>query len=108
MGAMHEKNPQAAQMAHESMVRNLAAQITAIWPQESAIVRRDALPPGARVLDVGCGTGEWARKLLSERGDIKLTGVDVEPAHVERAEADSAAFRERADFRVGDAFALDF
>jgi len=39
------------------MVRNLAAQAEAIWPQEEAIFARH--PPGdGAVLDVGCGTGE--------------------------------------------------
>jgi SAM-dependent methyltransferase len=105
---MHEKNPQAAQMADESMVRNLAAQITAIWPQEREVLLRQPLPHGAAVLDVGSGTGEWARKLLSERHDIHLTGVDVEPAHVQRAQADFELFAARAEFRVGDGFALPF
>src|SRR5947207_2176679 len=35
---MHPSSPQAPQMADESMVRNLAAQAEAIWPQEQAIV----------------------------------------------------------------------
>jgi hypothetical protein len=33
-------NPQAKQMADESMVRNLAAQAHAIWPQEVEFIRR--------------------------------------------------------------------
>jgi SAM-dependent methyltransferase len=105
---MKERNPQAAQMVDESMVRNLAAQIVAIWPQERAIVERHALPQGGRVLDVGCGTGEWARKLLAERQDLSLVGIDVEAGHVEHARRDSAAFGKRAEFQLGDAFHLEF
>ena len=104
---MHDRNPQAEQMADESMVRTLAAQVVAIWPQEREIVARHALPTGARVLDVGCGTGEWAHKLLRERPDLELVGVDVEAAHVERARAVASELGMRAEFRVGDAFALD-
>ena len=33
-------NPQAAQMADESMVRTLAAQARAIWPQEAPLLLR--------------------------------------------------------------------
>lgn len=50
----NERNPQAEQMADESMVRGLAAQAEAIWPQESAFFDRYTLPDGARVLDLGC------------------------------------------------------
>ena len=34
LAAMNESSPQWKEMADESMVRNLAAQIEAIWPQE--------------------------------------------------------------------------
>ena len=37
MPRIDELNPQAEQMADESMVRNLAAQAEAIWPQERPI-----------------------------------------------------------------------
>jgi hypothetical protein len=50
-------NPQAREMADESMVRNLAAQAEAIWPQEKPLFDRYRLPTEANVLDAGCGTG---------------------------------------------------
>ena len=56
-------NPQAKQMAHESMVRNLAAQAEAIWPQESVLLTRYPLPASLRILDAGCGTGEASVRL---------------------------------------------
>jgi hypothetical protein len=37
MTATSERNPQAAQMADESMIRTLANQAEAIWPQESRL-----------------------------------------------------------------------
>jgi SAM-dependent methyltransferase len=101
-----DRNPQAQQMADESMVRNLRAQIEAIWPQERAIVERHALPEGARVLDVGCGTGEFAAKLLAIRPDLTLHGIDVDPAHLDKARHNLAFAGGRADFAVGDAFHL--
>ena len=66
----HNSNPQAEQMADESMVRGLAAQAKAIWPQERAFFERYDLPATAEILDLGCGTGE-----ISERPDILATDV---------------------------------
>ena len=60
---MTDLNPQAKQMADESMVRNLAAQAQAIWPQEAPLFRRYTLPASPRILDAGCGTGEGASRL---------------------------------------------
>ena len=60
---MTDLNPQAKQMADESMVRNLDAQARAIWPQEAPLLRRYALPAEPRILDAGCGTGEGASRL---------------------------------------------
>ena len=56
-------NPQANEMADESMVRNLAAQAEAIWPQEKPLFDRYRLPIEANVLDAGCGTGEISLRL---------------------------------------------
>ncbi|EQD60814.1 Methyltransferase type 11, partial [mine drainage metagenome] len=53
-------NPQKDQMIHESMDRCLAAQAEAIWPQESQLIARYGLHAGARILDAGCGTGQFA------------------------------------------------
>src|SRR4051812_35072400 len=57
-GVTDHLNPQAREMADESMVRNLAAQADAIWPQEEPLFDRYQLPAEASVLDAGCGTGE--------------------------------------------------
>src|SRR5215216_3763947 len=43
-------NPQAKEMADESMVRNLAAQADAIWPQEQPLFLRYALPAEPNIL----------------------------------------------------------
>src|SRR5882672_3071925 len=61
--AVTDLNPQAKQMADESMVRTLEAQARAIWPQESELIRRYRLPDDIRILDAGCGTGEGSSRL---------------------------------------------
>ncbi len=56
------------------------------------------LPPGSRVLDVGCGPGTNARLFAQ----CDYLGIDLDPGYVERA---VARFGRR--FRVGDASRLD-
>jgi ubiquinone/menaquinone biosynthesis C-methylase UbiE len=58
-------NPQAREMADESMVRTLAAKAEAIWPQERPPFERYRLPDDATVLDAGCGTGEITYRVAS-------------------------------------------
>ncbi|MFF4445751.1 class I SAM-dependent methyltransferase [Streptomyces sp. NPDC001502] len=63
---------------------------------------RSWLPAGpADVLDVGCGTGSLSL-LLAEAGH-RVTGVDLAPRMVERAEAKLAAAGLAVRFLVGDA-----
>lgn len=57
----------------------------------------------ADVLDVGCGTGSLSL-LLAEAGH-RVTGVDLAPHMVERAEAKLAAAGRAGRFLVGDAAA---
>ena len=37
-------------------------------------------PAGGRVLDLGCGSGQWLRELLERRADLTAVGVDLHPA----------------------------
>ena len=82
---MTDLNPQAKQMADESMVRNLDAQARAIWPQEIALIRRYPLPPEPRILDVGCGTGEISSRLAELFPRASVLGVDVLDKHLDLA-----------------------
>jgi ubiquinone/menaquinone biosynthesis C-methylase UbiE len=99
-------NPQAEQMADESMVRNLSAQADAIWPQEVALVERYGLPAGARVLDAGCGTGEITRRLAERFDGAQVLGVDVLAPHLELARRDAAHLGERVRFEERSVYAL--
>src|SRR5512134_3536954 len=103
-----DRNPQAKQMADESMIRNLAAQAEAIWPQEEPIVRRHRVPDAPAILDVGCGTGEIAARLAEVFPRATITGVDLIEPHLELARRRCAAFTDRVRFAVGDAYDLGF
>jgi len=95
-------------MADESMVRNLAAQAEAIWPQEEPIFARHPPPADARILDVGCGTGEIVARLAARFPQATLVGVDLEESHLQRAREKCAALGARVRFQRDDALALSF
>lgn len=103
-----DNNPQHAQMADESMVRNLAHQAIAIWPQEVAIFRGYGLEGGLRILDVGSGTGEITARLAELYPEASLIGVDLIEDHLGIARQRAAVFGGRVRFQTADAFALPF
>ena len=102
------RNPQAQQMADESMVRNLAAQAEAIWPQESAFLSDYALPGAMDALDIGCGTGEFSWRLARRYQRARIVGIDLEQGHLELARRRCAEFGERVRFQTADAYELPF
>jgi SAM-dependent methyltransferase len=67
-------------------------------------------PAGARVLEVGCGPGHLSIRLA--RHGLEVTGLDLDPAMIARARAntDRAGNRggRRPSFLVGDVAALAF
>ncbi len=78
-------------------------------PLDDTSVRRlldHALPDGAgRLLDLGCGGGEWLVRALTARPDLRAEGVDVsEDALVRaRAAAERAGVAGRLDLHHADA-----
>lgn len=58
------------------------------------------IPPGARVLDVGCGPGDLHPYL----GDVDYVGIDISPSYI--ASAETRFGGPKAEFRVGDATAI--
>jgi len=99
-------NPQARQTADESMVRNLAAQATAIWPQEAPLFARYALPPSPRILDAGCGTGEVASRLAELFPQSRVLGVDIVDSHLELARSSYMRVGSRLAFEHQSVFEL--
>jgi ubiquinone/menaquinone biosynthesis C-methylase UbiE len=104
--AMTDLNPQAKQMADESMVRGLEAQARAIWPQEVPLLRRYALPAEACILDAGCGTGEGSSRLAELFPSAKVLGIDIIDQHLELARSRYANFAPRLVFEHQSGFDL--
>jgi len=68
-----------------------------------ALLRERGLPPGAAILDAGCGTGSFA--LMLAREGYRVTGVDLSPGMIERARMKDVAVD--VDWRVGEITALE-
>jgi ubiquinone/menaquinone biosynthesis C-methylase UbiE len=99
-------NPQAKQMADESMVRNLDAQARAIWPQEIPLLRRYKLPEEARILDAGCGTGEGSSRLAELFPRAQILGVDIVDKSLDLARSRYASLAPRLTFEHQSVFEL--
>jgi ubiquinone/menaquinone biosynthesis C-methylase UbiE len=105
---MENLNPQFEQMADESMVRNLAAQAIAIWPQERELFLREPLGTGARILDAGCGTGEISSRLAELFPGAFVEAIDIIDSHLDFARRHYVRLADRVRFSHGDVFRLDF
>jgi SAM-dependent methyltransferase len=70
------------------------------WATITHAMQRLRIAPGARVLDVGCGSG-WTSLFLAESG-FRVTGVDLVPANVELAGTRAARWGLDVDFHVAD------
>ena len=101
---MTNRNPQELQMADQSMIRTLSAQMRCIWPQERLLFTRYGTPK--TILDVGCGTGECTVRLAQEYPDAKILGIELNPDHVKRAKEKCRDFGSRVEITQGDAFSL--
>jgi ubiquinone/menaquinone biosynthesis C-methylase UbiE len=106
---LNDLNPQAEQMAAESMVRTLEAQTLAIWPQEQLLFKRYALPAlqaAPAILDAGCGTGEGTSRLAELFPRAQVKGIDIIDAHLARARERFAPVGSRLTFEHGDIYAI--
>lgn len=85
-------------MADESMIRNLAAQACAIWPQEAPLLLRYSLPAVPRILDAGCGTGEAASRMAELFPRASILGIDIIDASLNLARQRYANLAPRVQF----------
>jgi SAM-dependent methyltransferase len=73
------------------------------WPRLRRVQAFVApLPPGSKVLDLGCGNGLPATRAVAQSHAV--TGIDISRAQIERARANVPG----VEFRVGDARTIDF
>ncbi len=75
--------------------------------QQQAAAVAQALPPGARVLEVAPGPGYFAVE-LAKLGDFKITGLDVSRTFVEIATDQATRGGVAIDFRLGSASQMPF
>jgi len=66
------------------------------------------LAEGDAVLDVGCGTGDDAVSLAGSVPGVAVVGVDADAAKVAEAHRRALGVPRPVDFRVGDAYRLEF
>jgi ubiquinone/menaquinone biosynthesis C-methylase UbiE len=102
----------AIDAASEEMQSRLAdiLELRAADPQQRAMLadylRKIPLPPSARVIEIGCGTGAVARTLSQWPGVAEVVGVDPSPVFIERARTLAAAIP-NLRFMQGDGRQLD-
>jgi SAM-dependent methyltransferase len=70
------------------------------WATVQRMLAAIALPRGARVIDVGCGSG-WTSLFLAEAG-YDVLGYDLVPANVQLARARAERWHSAARFEVAD------
>jgi SAM-dependent methyltransferase len=78
-----------------------------LGPLEAAMFEAAGVVPGAKVLDLGCGSGDLMIHLLAVGADV--TGVDLSPGMLALAEQRVSAFGggRTAELRVASAEGLD-
>jgi len=90
-------------------VRQLAEDI--FHPGGAALTRKTVaamnLPPGATLVELGCGTGTSAM-LLAEEFGLKISALDISAANIERAKVRAGSLCDQIRFEQADAQSLPF
>lgn len=76
---------------------------TGVWDHNMVFHKYLArlVPPGGRVLDIGCGTGEFTRIVAGRSTEV--LGIDISPVMIETAVAKSRGFK-NIEYRIEDVF----
>jgi ubiquinone/menaquinone biosynthesis C-methylase UbiE len=61
------------------------------------------LPPGARALEIGCGSGYGTQLILNRFGAAQVDAIDLDPMMIDRARRRLGRFGDRVNLIVGDA-----
>ncbi|MBN1209162.1 MAG: class I SAM-dependent methyltransferase [Myxococcaceae bacterium] len=90
--------------AFDRFAENIAAPL-----HDFAMTRIAAMVrPSTRVLDVGCGGGQFALRLAGRFPSIRIVGLDNSPEQIARARSRGASLRDRVSFVEGTAIDLPF
>ena len=97
--------------AYDAISRLLFGSLFGSIAADIVAISEVTAPEGARVLEVGCGPGHLSVRLARRHG-LDVTGLDLDPAMIERARAnaDGAVGGEerRLSFLVGDVASMPF
>ena len=74
------------------------------------VAEKVGLRPGLRVLDVGCGTGEFTFYLSGQCAGVAFSGIDMDENFIAaaRKKAESTLSENTFSFTIGDALALPY
>ncbi len=67
---------------------------------EPLLAPLDSLPAAGHVVQLACGTGELSLALARRRPDLRITGIDIDPAVLEVGRANAANDQLTVDFRT--------
>jgi ubiquinone/menaquinone biosynthesis C-methylase UbiE len=107
MKLLHDQGPACLDTGRPEIVRrfddwaasyDLSAWQTALYgPVHAAVVHyaRRQVPYPAMILDVGCGTGRLAARLVSVYGQARVVGVDASTGMIQSAAATTVPYRSR-------------
>ena len=76
--------------------------------RDDLILSETTMPPGTRLLEVGCGVGAVLGILGESFPGIEISGVDIEERQLETARAHLASLGLHADLRRADALDLPY
>lgn len=109
MSAFETGNLRAVQTAGDALLQPQTYPVEAIWPQESRLFARYALPADARIIEVGCDTGETTLRLAAIfPGAASIIAVDVVPERLALARRRNWSAMPEITFEQGDGLTLRF
>lgn len=77
-------------------------------PSHDKLLKFARIRPKARILDVGCGTGLFARRLAEEFPQASVVGLDLSEGMLAKAAVNCASVADRVELVKGDSENLPF
>jgi len=84
-------------------INNPARRALQRWYEVPLLRRLGGRTPGARVAEIGCGSGYGTKLILDRFGAARVDAVDLDPAMIARARRRLARYAGRVRLAVGDA-----